>query len=219
MIYEGHRDQIFGPTSYSQHGEDLFILGLCRLLKIETPTYLDLGAHHPTAISNTALLYERGCTGVNVEANIRMMEYFVEKRPRDVNVNVAVGVKYGMAPFYTENLYSVLNSLDPNSFDHHNTCWTERENVLVMTLNQIVEQYCCDGKFPDILLMDIEEMDLPVLEVVNFSDSKPKIICAEIRQDQGVECRSIMLQKGYAQVCRIVSNLIFVQMSDYEKIV
>ncbi len=90
MTYEGHPDQAFGHISYSQHGEDLFLLNIFRLIGIETPSYLDLGAHHPWHISNTALMYHRGSRGVNVEANPILFEAFLTERPLDKNVNMGV---------------------------------------------------------------------------------------------------------------------------------
>ena len=76
------------------------LCNLFRLMGIERPGYLDLGAHHPYVISNTALLYERGSRGVNVEANPALVVAFREVRPDDVTVNVGVGPEQGTRPFY-----------------------------------------------------------------------------------------------------------------------
>jgi hypothetical protein len=49
----------FLPTkkTYSQHKEDLFILETLKLYKLDESLYVDIGANHPTDISNTYLLY------------------------------------------------------------------------------------------------------------------------------------------------------------------
>jgi hypothetical protein len=65
----GHRDQWFGGRTYAQHGDDLAVLNIFKRLGIERPSYLDVGAYHPFDLSNTALLYERGSRGINVEPN------------------------------------------------------------------------------------------------------------------------------------------------------
>src|SRR5437763_16778861 len=65
----GHPDQGFGGRTYAQFGEDLIFLNIFALLGINTPSYIDVGAHHPVNISNTALLYERGCRGIKIDAN------------------------------------------------------------------------------------------------------------------------------------------------------
>jgi hypothetical protein len=86
MIYGGHRDQKWGPTSYAQHGDDFQILNLFNLLGIDRPTYIDLGAHHPETISNTKLLYDRGSRGINVEANPNLFKAFESQRLGDGTV-------------------------------------------------------------------------------------------------------------------------------------
>lgn len=90
-----HRNQKFGRTTYAQHGEDLMICNLFSIIGVDRPGYLDLGAHHPYVISNTALLYERGSRGVNVEANPVLLDAFREARPEDVSVNLGVGPERG----------------------------------------------------------------------------------------------------------------------------
>jgi hypothetical protein len=59
---KGHR-----KVSYSQCGEDIIINFILTCLKIDKPTYMDIGAHHPFRFSNTALFYEAGCHGINIE--------------------------------------------------------------------------------------------------------------------------------------------------------
>ncbi|MFM6249337.1 MAG: hypothetical protein ACKPEQ_09345, partial [Dolichospermum sp.] len=53
--------------SYSQCGEDLIINFIFNNLGIINPSYLDIGAHHPTYLSNTYSFYRKGCQGVCVE--------------------------------------------------------------------------------------------------------------------------------------------------------
>ena len=56
------------PT-FSQQGEDLIVESICGFLKIEKPTYLDIGAADPIVSNNTYLFYQQGCRGVLVEPN------------------------------------------------------------------------------------------------------------------------------------------------------
>ena len=77
-------DQLYGSRTYAQHGDDLAILNIFDMIGITRPSYLDIGAHDPFKISNTALLYLRGSRGINVEANPRLIEAFRVQRPDDV---------------------------------------------------------------------------------------------------------------------------------------
>ena len=54
-------------VSWSQGGEDLALLSI--FAGEIDGTYLDIGAHHPSRFSVTRHLYQRGWTGVNVDAN------------------------------------------------------------------------------------------------------------------------------------------------------
>jgi hypothetical protein len=49
--------------------------------------YVDVGAHHPHRLSNTALLHHyNGWTGINVEPDERLMAAFLQMRPNDINL-------------------------------------------------------------------------------------------------------------------------------------
>jgi len=71
-------------VSYSQCGEDRILRHIFSVFGIEKPTYLDIGAHHPVALSNTYLFYQKGATGVLVEPNPARYRELVRARPRDV---------------------------------------------------------------------------------------------------------------------------------------
>jgi hypothetical protein len=209
-IYKGHPDQRFGPVTYSQNGEDLMILSLCELLDLQCPTYLDLGAHDPFTISNTALLYSRGSYGVNIDANINVMDEFMIHRVRDVNV--CVGVSANSAKPRLFHLVDPKSGLNTFCEDKIPRPFTSKSTVLVnmMTVNEVVMTYCPGGIFPDLLFTDLEGLDLEVLDSMNLERSYPKIICSEIRKDETEKAITNMLYKGYSRVCRMGENLIFI---------
>lgn len=216
MTYLGHPHQIFGPNTYSQHGEDLFLLNLAHLLGLDKPSYLDLGAYHPVHISNTALLYFNGSRGVNVEANPVLIDTFNRLRPEDKNISVGVSLVNGYQYFHMESELSVLNSFKEESFSNHNVKPTKSIKIKTMTLNDLINEYC-GCTYPDFLLMDIEGLDYDVLASAHFYETKPKVICAEIRKDEAEATLSLLNAKGYTFLCRIVSNMIFVQGHLYSK--
>ena len=76
--------------SYSQSGEDIIISDLFNRLGIAQPTYLDIGANEPMALSNTYRLYTRGSKGVCVEPNPILFEKLRMKRKKDVCINKGV---------------------------------------------------------------------------------------------------------------------------------
>ena len=74
---------------YSQFGEDMLVEHLFPTLA--NGRYLDVGCYHPYKFSNTAKLYARGWSGVNIDANPKTINLFKAERPSDINLNVIVG--------------------------------------------------------------------------------------------------------------------------------
>lgn len=213
--WKGHPDQRFGGYTYAQHGDDLMFLNIFDLIGITNPRYLDIGAHHPTRISNTALLYLRGARGINVEANPHLIEAFRKERPGDTNINVGVGPERANLPFF---MYSDDHGRNTFSTQERDICLSESRqnkvlkiiNIEVITLMDVVNRYC-NGLFPDLLTMDIEGFDLEVLSSADFSMNQPKVICIETRRKDGETMKQFMRSRGYFCFCRIIENLIFIQ--------
>lgn len=208
-----HPHQWYGGRTYAQHGDDLAILNIFHCLKVERPSYLDVGAHHPYELSNTALLYQRGSRGVNVEANPALIENFRRCRPEDVNVWAAVvGAVMssdGKVTFNRIHETCGLNSLLPVATDAR----SDVVEVPAVTINDIVRDHA-GGQWPDLLSVDVEGMDIPVLESADFSRGGPKVIIAEFVSQQGsvfVELRNLLQRKGYVIHSQAGGNMIVVK--------
>jgi FkbM family methyltransferase len=203
-----HPHQWFGGRTYAQHGDDLAILNIFKRLRIERPSYLDIGAHHPFELSNTALLYKLGSRGINVEANPALMAEFERHRPGDKNVCVAVGPVSGSATLHRINETCGLNSLKPVPGE-----LLDAIPVQVMTADRIVDIYA-GGRWPELLSIDAEGMDVEILASINYQRSFPKVICAEaVSQNGSVEAklRDLVVSKGYFLHSWAGSNMIFVR--------
>jgi hypothetical protein len=74
---------------FGQWGEDILVRKLFpRTMK--TGAYLDLGCYHPFVHSNTAYLWLKGWSGVNVDANPNTIDIFNKLRPKDRNIWAAI---------------------------------------------------------------------------------------------------------------------------------
>src|SRR3954468_21715772 len=93
----------YSKRSFSQCGEDLIVDHIFQQLKIEKPSYLDIGAYHPKRLSNTYLFYLKGSRGINVEPDPSLFEAFLNERQEDINLNIGIGPKSGTADFYIMN--------------------------------------------------------------------------------------------------------------------
>lgn len=220
------REQVFGSTTYAQCGDDLYFANIFGLLNIEKPNYLDIGAHHPFDGSNTALLYQRGSRGVVVEANPDLIDNFCRERPKDTILNVGVGPRPGTLPFYRIDDWSGRNTFSKTTAEefvgkHPQFKISDVIQIEVVTLNDIVQKYC-EGKFPDLLSIDAEGMDFEILESADFSQTKPKIICAEIVTGADVistaNISQLLKTRGFVPYVRTWGNAIFVNAEVSERL-
>lgn len=211
--YSGHPDQYYGQATYSQHGEDLVFLNIFDQLGIKDAKWLDLGAHHPSRISNTKLLYERGHSGVNIEANSHLIGEFMKQRPRDKNIQLGVAPFPGTAILYMFDDFSGRNTISISEIDYvHAQCGMDikgHQVIEVQTIDHIVQTFCADKQYPELLNCDVEGMDFDVLSDADFSKSSPVIICVEARDTKKM-C-DMMKAKAFYPYCRLGENLIFIR--------
>ena len=86
--------------SYSWEGEDICARKLMiDIFGVTKGFYVDVGAHHPFNLSNTALLYSEGWRGINIDATPGSMEILRTYRPDDINLEIAVASEPGVQMF------------------------------------------------------------------------------------------------------------------------
>ncbi len=214
-----HPDQTLGNVSYAQHGEDIVLLNIFRQLAIPRPSYLDIGAHHPFYISNTALFHELGSRGVNVEANPNLIEAFLDLRPGDITLNVAVGTAAGETDFYFIDDYSGRNTCDlatAQDFVANNPSFAiqKQGRIPVTTVADIYHDHFAPREI-DLLSVDVEGMDREILESTFASGIYPKVIVSEIisgaDHSQANGIRSVLEGSGYFVYLRLGANYIGVR--------
>lgn len=74
---------------YSQEGEDLILETFFD--EVKNGFFVDIGAYDPIRFSNTYLFYLKGWTGINIDARPESMNDFDEIRPKDINLEIAIG--------------------------------------------------------------------------------------------------------------------------------
>ncbi|MDG4903204.1 FkbM family methyltransferase [Mesorhizobium sp. WSM4962] len=210
----GHPHQWFGGRTYAQHGDDLAVLNIFHRLGIAKPSYLDVGAYHPFDLSNTALLYERGSRGINVEPNEAHHALFLKARPDDINLCVGVAPMNGRLAFHHV-------AADPGRFTFDVATATtlgivKSVEAPVLTLNEIVAHHA-GGAWPDLLSIDIEGLDIDVLRSAEFGGGPPRVVVVEADNGSGsnaAELGALMAVKGFTLHSWCGSNMIFVRAAD-----
>ena len=108
LLYIKHKT-IFPKKTYSENGEDLFILKYFK--NLNEGFYVDIGAYHPFFMSNTQLLFKKKWKGINIDINPTSIEIFNIARPNDYNINAAVSNKSKKyINYYTKNMINLLST-------------------------------------------------------------------------------------------------------------
>jgi FkbM family methyltransferase len=210
-------EQRHGVLSYAQFGEDLIMKGWLPPLKLEQPTYLDLGSAEPIAANNTYLFYTLGCRGVLVEPNVALADKIRRFRPRDQLVVAGIGVDE-----QKEADYFVMSAPNLNTFDRQQAEHVEKTSLHrvvqvvkmpLVTLHRVITEYL-GGQAPDTLSIDIEGWDFAVLNTLDWTSYRPKIICVETviynTFQHNPQTPRLLTEKGYELCGMTFANKIYV---------
>ncbi|MDU8885472.1 FkbM family methyltransferase [Yeosuana sp. MJ-SS3] len=171
----------YHKISFSQCGEDLLVDYIFNLRGINKPSYIDIGANAPFFLNNTNIFYQRGCRGINIDANPNCIERFKKERPEDVNLAVGIGSENSNKIFYVMN-DSTLSTFSEVEYQKYLKTGkyklVEKKLIKITTLQEVLSIYN-KGLFPDFLSIDVEGLDFEIIKSINFAESSPKIICIE----------------------------------------
>ena len=159
--------------SWSQCGEDLI---LDTLIGGKTNGfYIDLGAHDPVVISVTKRFYDRGWSGINVEANPQRYRKLNETRNRDVNLNYAISNEEGHTTLFlmsSSAMSTTVSSIAEKLEAEGRTKIVDTLEIESRTLRMIFDQHVVGSV--DFLNIDIEGQDLAALESLDFGTLERK---------------------------------------------
>jgi len=205
--------------SYAQQGEDLIVRGIFDLLHVAQPSYIDIGAYHPTVNNNTYLLYLGGSRGVLVEPNPAFTELLRSMRPGDHVLPIGIGVaEDGAADYYViagpgqDNTFSKANA-DELVRQHGPSALRAVLKMPLRTLSHVLDEEFPRGG-PDFFSIDIEGLDLDVLKTLDFQRHRPKVFCVETMAEGAIgvddDVTVLMKAHGYAKAGGNRVNSIFV---------
>lgn len=216
----------FKKSSYSQSGEDLIVKYIFDNLNISNPSYIDIGAHHPFFLSNTALFYQNGSIGINVEPDPILFGAFLQDRKKDKNLNIGISDTEDVLDFY------VISSPTLNTFSKEEAYNYEKEGnykvksiekIKVNTLSNIINEFS-DGSFPQFLSIDAEGIDEIIIKAIDFEKNFPIVICIETisfstsgNGVKNIDLIKFIEQRGYINYADTNINSIFVRESFWRK--
>lgn len=210
---------VYKKKSYSQTGEDLIVKYIFDSIGISKPSFIDVGAHHPYYLNNTALFYENGCRGINIEPDISLIRPFYKIRRKDINLNIGIGESDNNLDFYIMNV-PTLNTFSKEEADKYqnegNYYIKEIRKVPVKNFREIIKRYN-NNVYPDFLTIDAEGIDETIVKSIDYSFNPPTVICLETisfsEKGHGIKNQNIISfleSKGYLVYADTYINTIFV---------
>jgi FkbM family methyltransferase len=210
------------PASFSQAGEDAILRFLFADKKIGRISYLEIGTNVPDYGNNTYLFYCNGSRGVCVEADKRLIPDIRKVRPEDRILNVGVAARHEKeADFYLFDCKGI-NTFNKEEAQKRassgNYKITGVVKVPLVDINSLISDNF--DRYPDLLSIDIEGLDLPVLMSLAFDQYPIPVICAEtcMYSENHIRIKNtavaeFMLSQGYEAYADTYINTIFVNKS------
>jgi FkbM family methyltransferase len=216
-----------GKISFSQCGEDLIVDFIFSSMGLTNITYMDIGAHHPFYLSNTALFYKRGNRGINIEPDPSLFSKFLSSRKDDINLNIGVATEASILDFYvmSSQAMNTFSLKDAESLVSDNKFFIkEIKKIMVSPIEDILRDHWPEQNFPDFLSLDVEGLDEEILHSIDFEKHKPIVICIETisfsntgrgKKNDGII--DFLEDKGYMLYADTYINSIFVLRNHWVK--
>ena len=203
--------------AFSWEGEDLLVYKIAQdYLGITIGFYLDVGAHHPHAMSNTQFLYDRGWRGMNIDATPGSMAAFHLMRPEDINLEL------GVAQTESQLLFSMFSNPMLNGFlppevvalqVQNGAKLIEQRVIAVAPLSSILRLHGIHSV--DFLSIDVEGLDEEVVKSLDLAACRPKLILMEvlgardIADIQSNSATKLMNELGYTLFSRLHFSVLY----------
>lgn len=175
-----HRAMLDRPpmVSYAQNNEDV-LLERC-FAGQPRGFYIDVGAWDPDADSVTRHFYLKGWSGINVEPSEVYFGRLVTARPRDLNLNVAVGTEDGATARFLEvhdtGLSGLKDTMEVDVVASTGYTVTERD-VEIRSLAAITDVHVSGAV--DFLKIDVEGAERAVIESAEWRACRPRVVVVE----------------------------------------
>ncbi len=169
-------------VSHAQNFEDVMLRRA--LGHLETGFYVDVGAWSPDLHSVTKTFYDLGWHGINIEPNPHLWQQYVQSRPRDTNLQMALSNTKTQAEMYFVSS-SGLSSLDKNTATGYINDGYEVAPLLVNvdTLSNVLHVHATDRthqqKGIHFLKIDVEGLEAQVLTGMDWQAFRPWVVLVE----------------------------------------
>jgi FkbM family methyltransferase len=194
-----------------QGGEDFIAWRLADFAR--SGTYVDIGAFDGKTLSNTFALEQLGWTGLLVEPNPVAFEQCRDCRPNSVVVQAAVGGNDAKGTVRFEQNQSsagaqMLSRMVPGTAAAYGEAGISVIEVPFRALNQLLSESLSSIQQIDVLSVDVEGFEFPILNDLDWKRWSPRVVIVEPNDNR---VAGLLSQRGYRLAVRTECNMIFVR--------
>lgn len=186
-----------GKRFFSETGEDSVLLDI---FKNGSGRYLDIGAANPVVGSNTYALYRRGWAGIGVDLLSEFSPLWKVMRPRDTFLAGAVTSENGEIEF-AKFSNKLLSTIDKDVIEFHRKRGVKFETSLIKTLGiKSLLPPILTSRENFVLNVDVEGAEYLVLQLIDFENQRPMVICIEswtVPWEKETPIHKLLISHGY----------------------
>lgn len=186
--------------SWSQHGEDEVLVELLKD-ELRTGFFVDVGANHPAALSNTFRLYCMGMRGISIEPNDLLCAFHARYRTEDTVVCAGVGNTDGLLEYFmmSAHVFNTFSEAEARHYEAAGTRIVRRTLKPIFRLDTILRD-CArkDRSAFSLLSVDTEGFDEIVLRSNDWERYRPKHVLVESNtEDASARTAALLTGLGY----------------------
>ncbi len=162
--------------TYAQYNEDIILKAL--LYDVKKGFYVDVGANDPDDDSVTKLFYQNGWNGINIEPIESLHKELIRSRPKDINLQLAIGDKIGrqkIREYINIKGHSTLSRMRIEEKGENQEY--KDYDVEVSTLATIFKRH--KVKQINFIKIDVEGFEGKVIAGNDWELYRPEIVCIE----------------------------------------
>lgn len=197
-------------SSYSQHFEDKLVLKLLAKFDLKNALYVDVGASHPTSLSNSYLLYRKGIRGIIIDPNLEFQQLYHAVRANDIAIPIGCGREVSLRRFYmfSTPVCNTFSETEAKRLIYKNKRLLRVVYVPVLPLDLILKRI--QHEWICFLSIDTEDFDLEVLSGSLHTLDKTLLLCIEANDTESEKrIFEFLKQKNFELVQRYDFNLLF----------
>lgn len=197
-------DACMPAKTYSQHEEDLHIYDLLLQNSLFNGIYVDVGANHPTSISNTYLFYRKGYCGVSIEPNSELARLHRWFRRRDKVIEIGIGNHPGIFEFHISKtpVLSSFKAIEGQGL------W-KTAYVPVLTLDDVTDFAKPERIF--LLNVDTEGFNYQVIQGAAKTLELTDLLCIEVDDDENeaLITQHLTTKHDFQRIKKLGCNVLF----------